>query len=92
MHGLLSAPNLQVLNEKVANINPLFWPREIFGSEPNGTFIFSAGKKCAVMPTIAVIIAKDTGTLAQVFTYLQNDLAVRGTCGTLLNLPAAGDA
>ncbi len=83
---------LQVLNETVANINPLFWPEDIFGSEPDGTFIFKAGKKYAVMPTIAVIIAKDTGTLARVFTYLQKDLAVRGTCVTLLNLPAVGDA
>ncbi|MFC1552826.1 hypothetical protein ACFL6P_09735 [Candidatus Latescibacterota bacterium] len=78
---------LQVLNEKVININPLFWPRDIFGSDPNGTFIFKAGGKFTVMPTIAIIIAKDMKTIARVFGYLQKDLAARGTCVTLLNLP-----
>lgn len=78
---------LQVLNDNVANINPLFWPRDIFGSEPNGTFIFKKGKKFAVMPTIAIIIAKDMRTLAQVIIFLQKDLAVRSTCVNLLNLP-----
>ena len=52
---------LQVLNDKDVNIDPIFYDYGYFGRKIDGTFIRKPNKRFTVLPTIAIIFAKEPG-------------------------------
>jgi hypothetical protein len=78
---------LQVINDKIVNLNPLYVDWDYFGSDLDGTFVFSSEKRFAVLPTTAVCMAKTAETLLRMIVYLQSDILKRRDTVALLNLP-----
>jgi len=78
---------LHVVNEKLVNINPLFYDYDYFGDEFDGTFVRKAKSRYQVLPTIVVIYSKDWKAGSLSWLYLQKDLAKRSETVSLLNIP-----
>ncbi len=78
---------LQVLYDEDLNINPIFYDYNYFGREIDGTFVRKPNKRFTVLPTIAIVFAKEPEYRSLAWLYLQFDLQKRRNSVAFLNMP-----